>query len=228
MQELIETTAAWVRQRLSHAEGGHDWWHIDRVWRMARYIGKHENAFMPVVELAALVHDIADAKFHQGDESIGPRLAGEFFKAQRLEHKHVVHILHIMQNMSYKQELEGRTFDSLELRVVQDADRLDALGAIGIARAFNYGGFKQRPLFDPLRPPVQYLTKEAYKQSDAPTINHFYEKLLLLKDKMLTPTGQQLALERHRFLENYLQQFFLEWGVDPDAPFTVQSKELIK
>lgn len=214
MSDLISQTAAFVKGQLTGAEGGHDWWHTCRVWRMARHIGALEQADLQVVELAALLHDIADAKFYAGDESIGPHKAREFLAAAATPSAVIDHVVLIMENMSYKQELQGRHFESLELKVVQDADRLDALGAIGIARAFNYGGFRQRPLYDPKIPPDLNLTKEAYKKSQAPTLNHFYEKLLRLKDKMLTPTGRLLAEKRHRFLELYLEQFLEEWSPD--------------
>lgn len=211
-QDIIFHTAGWVKKRLAQAEGGHDWWHIHRVWQVARHIGLQEGADLMVVELAALLHDIADAKFYAGDETIGPRIAREYLQTHEVHPEVVNHVILIMENMSFKQEFQGRQFESLELKVVQDADRLDAIGAIGIARAFNFGGFKQRPLYDPDILPNLIQTKEEYKQSRAPTINHFYEKLLLLKDKMLTPTGKILAEERHQFLELFLQQFFKEWG----------------
>lgn len=211
-QDIITRTAAWVKERLADAEGGHDWWHIHRVWKMARHLGLQEGADLMVVELAALLHDIADAKFYGGDETLGPRIARDYLQAQEVHPEVVNHVILIMENISFKQEFQGRQFESLEHKVVQDADRLDAIGAIGIARAFNFGGFKQRLLYDPDLLPKLNQTKEEYKQSRAPTINHFYEKLLLLKDKMLTPTGKILAEERHQFLELFLQQFFKEWG----------------
>ena len=172
-----------------------------------------------MVSLAALLHDIADAKFNNGDEAIGPKLAAEFLRALQVKKKVITHVSKIMANISFKNSLSkkrGRPFNTLELQVVRDADRLDAMGAIGIARAFNYGGFKNRELYNPEIAPNLKMTKEEYKKSTAPTINHFYEKLLLLKDKMHTATGKRLAEERHRFMLTYLKQFYKEW--DPLSP----------
>ena len=209
--DLVPDTVNFVKQQLANAEGGHDWWHIYRVWRMARRIGAEEGVDMLVVELAALLHDIADPKFHDGDEEKGPQMAGQFLAEQGVEPEIIGHVISIIRNMSFKNSLGKVDFHSPELAVVQDADRLDAIGAIGIARAFNYGGFKNRSLYDPDIPPKTVMTKEEYKKSDSPTINHFYEKLLLLKDKMNTPTGKRIAMERHQFMEEYLERFYREW-----------------
>jgi uncharacterized protein len=211
-QHLIAHTEAYVKKELSQAEGGHDWWHIERVWRWTKRIAEQEKANVLICELAALLHDIADSKFHNGDEEIGPRKAKEFLEQQGVAHDVVEHVVQIIRNISFKGGKEQRTFDSLELRVVQDADRLDAIGAVGIARAFNYGGFKNRALFDPTVPPNLSMTKEEYKKGAGPTINHFYEKLLLLKDLMNTSTGKALAEDRHRFMLQFLDQFFAECG----------------
>lgn len=208
---IIQTTITFVKQRLAGAEGGHDWWHIYRVWKMAIRIAEEEQADRLVVELAALLHDIADPKFHGGDEEIAPRMAGQFLEEHEVGAEIIDHVISIIRNMSFKNSLGEITFHSPELAAVQDADRLDAIGAVGIARAFNYGGFKNRPLFDPAIEPSANLTKEEYKKSDAPTINHFYEKLLLLKDKMNTETGRQIAAERHQFMVDYLSRFYDEW-----------------
>ncbi len=208
---LIPRTAQFVRSHLAGAEGGHDWWHIYRVWMMARRIGAEEGVDMLVVELAALLHDIADPKFHNGDEEAGPRIAEQFLAEQGVGQDVIGHVVGIIRNMSFKSSLGKVGFHSPELAVVQDADRLDAIGAIGIARAFNYGGFKNRQLYDPEIKPKTIMTKEEYKKSDSPTINHFYEKLLLLKDKMNTATGRRIAEERHRYMENYLERFYKEW-----------------
>lgn len=210
--EIIEKTISFVRQELEGAEGGHDWWHIERVWKNAILIARHENANSLVVELAALLHDIADAKFHDGDENIGPQKAREFLKTLPVNNETALHVENISKNISFKGGNFNPSFHSVELDIVQDADRLDALGAIGIARAFNYGGFKNREIYNPGIKPNLYMTKEEYKKSKAPTINHFYEKLLLLKDKMNTITGKKLAGERHRFIEIYLEQFYKEWN----------------
>lgn len=207
----IERTVAYVRKELTHAEGGHDWWHIHRVWQLARHIGAKEQVDMLVVELGALLHDIADSKFHNGDESIGPEKARIFLQSIETPEPVTRHVVNIIQHISFKGGNHLQEFQSPELAVVQDADRLDALGAIGIARTFNYGGFKNRPLYDPEISPNLQMTKEQYKQSLGPTINHFYEKLLLLKDRMNTATGKALAEERHQFMEQFLKQFYDEW-----------------
>lgn len=212
--DIVEETIQFVKETLKNAEGGHDWFHIQRVFNNALLIAKDEKVDVLTVSLAALLHDIADAKFHDGDESIGPKMAVEFLKSIKVDKKVVQHVVKIIENVSFKNSLDkkGNQFNSKELQVVQDADRLDALGAIGIARAFNYGGFKNRELYNPDIPPKLNLTKEEYKKSNNPTINHFYEKLLLLKDKMNTPTGKELAEKRHQFLLDYLEQFYAEWN----------------
>lgn len=210
-QQLIDTTVDFVKQSLATAEGGHDWWHIYRVWQLAKNIAINEKVNLEVVELGALLHDIADAKFHNGDDSIGPRIAKEFLRKQQLDEQTIEHVVNIINNISFAGGNHAQRFQSPELAVVQDADRLDAMGAIGIARTFNYGGFKNRELYNPHIAPNLQMTKEEYRNSTAPTINHFYEKLLLLKDRMNTETGKQLAAERHRFMELFLQQFYAEW-----------------
>lgn len=212
--QLINPTVTYVKKELTHAEGGHDWWHIQRVWQLARHIGSKENVDMLVVELGALLHDIADSKFHNGDETVGPEKARAFLQSIDAPESVTTHVVSIIQNISFKGGNHRPDFRSPELAVVQDADRLDALGAIGIARTFNYGGFKNRPMYDPSVTPNMTMTKEQYKQSLAPTINHFYEKLLLLKDRMNTNTAKEMAEERHRFMEQFLEQFYREWDVD--------------
>ena len=211
-RNIISLTVQFVQQTLQGAESGHDWWHIQRVWNNAILISKTEQANTFIIELAALLHDIADSKFHDGNEEIGPQRAGEFLKSMGLEEKTIIHIQQIIRNMSFKASLGQVDFHSKEMEVVQDADRLDAIGAIGIARAFTYGGYKNRELYNPEIPPALTMSKEDYKKSDAPTINHFYEKLLLLKDKMNTDTGLRIAEERHRFMLTYLEQFYNEWN----------------
>ena len=208
---IIANTIQFVKHQLEGAEAGHDWFHIERVYRNALHIADQENCNREVVQLAALLHDIADSKFHGGDETIGPKTARVFLESQYLEEATVDHVVKIIENISFKGGNTARMFSSLELDIVQDADRLDAMGAIGIARTFNYGGFKNRPLYDPAIAPNMHMTKDEYKVSSAPTINHFYEKLLLLKDRMNTTTGKQVAEERHRFMELYLAQFYAEW-----------------
>lgn len=211
MQHIIDLTVAFVQDRLKFAEAGHDWWHIQRVWNHTKMILQTEQADSFVCELAALLHDIADSKFHNGDETIGPRVAGEFLASVGVEEEVIEHVRQIILNMSFKASLGEVTFHSKELEVVQDADRLDAIGAIGIARAFNYGGYKNREIYDPNIAPKKHLSKEEYKKTSAPTINHFYEKLLLLKDKMNTSTAKTIAEHRHQFMEDFLQQFYAEW-----------------
>jgi uncharacterized protein len=211
-QKLIDSTAAYVRKALQHAEAGHDWWHILRVWNNAKLIAKTEPADMLVVELAVLLHDIADSKFHNGDEEIGPRTAVTFLQSIQADEDVIKHVELIIRNLSFKSSFDNQSFHSPELAIVQDADRLDAIGAIGIARAFTYGGFKGRGLYNPEIEPNLNMTKEQYKNTTAPTINHFYEKLLLLKNKMNTATARQLAQQRHQFMETYLEQFYAEWN----------------
>lgn len=209
--EIINQTGQFVKAELADAEGGHDWWHIYRVWKTARHIAKSEDVNLFVVELSALLHDIADPKFHNGNEDIGPQKASDFLKSQHIDNKTIDHVINIIKNMSFKSSLGIVNFHSSEMAVVQDADRLDAIGAIGIARAFNYGGFKNRVLYNPDEKPKLNMSKEEYKKDSSPTINHFYEKLLLLKDKMNTQTGKRMAEERHRFMETFLEQFYKEW-----------------
>jgi uncharacterized protein len=212
-EQIILNTIDFVKETLEGAEGGHDWFHIERVYKNALLISENEKVDRFTVQLGALLHDIADAKFYNGDESIGPKKAREFLKKQYVDEDIIIHIENIILFISYKSSLDtSKKFTSPELDVIQDADRLDAIGAIGIARCFNYGGFKNRSLYDPAIEPNLEMTKEQYKKSTTPTINHFYEKLLLLKDKMNTKTGQLLAKERHRYMEGFLQQFYEEWN----------------
>ncbi|THD69429.1 HD domain-containing protein [Robertkochia marina] len=210
--EIIEKTIAFVKEALTNAEGGHDWFHTQRVFKSALFIAKDEKKANPlIVGLGALLHDIADSKFHEGDETVGPEMASGFLHELGVEEEVIQHVVKIIENISFKGGNFAQKFRSVELDIIQDADRLDALGAIGIARTFNYGGFKNRPLYDPDIPPRLNMSKEEYKNHKAPTINHFYEKLLLLKDRMNTKTGVKLAEERHRFMEDFLEQFYAEW-----------------
>jgi uncharacterized protein len=211
-KQVITNTVDFVKTTLKNAEGGHDWFHILRVWNNAKLIAKKEDVDLFIVELGALLHDIADSKFNNGDETVGPKMAKEFLKTQQVGDSEIIHIENIISNISYKGGNFNQKFTSPELDVIQDADRLDAIGAIGIARAFNYGGFKNRTLYDPEIKPKLNQTKEEYKNSKAPTINHFYEKLLLLKDRMNTKTGKKIAEERHIYMEVFLKQFYDEWN----------------
>lgn len=212
--KIIDNTIHFVKTELKNAEGGHDWFHVERVFRNAILISKEEKVDVFVVSLAALLHDIADPKFHNGNEKIGPKKAADFLKNQQVDLKISRHVVNIIKHVSFKNSLEKKSkkFSSKELEVVQDADRLDAIGAIGIARCFHYGGFKNRQIYNPEIIPILNLSKEAYKKLDSPTINHFYEKLLLLKDKMNTKTGKTIAEKRHHFMEQFLQQFYDEWN----------------
>jgi uncharacterized protein len=210
--KIIDKTVQFVRTSLQNAEGGHDWWHIHRVHTNAKLIAATENCDLLTVELAALLHDIADSKFHNGDEEIGPATAGNFLHSIKVDEHVITHVQQIIRHISFKSGFDNLSFQSPELSIVQDADRLDALGAIGIARAFSYGGFKGREIYNPEIKPNLNMSKEEYKNTTAPSINHFYEKLLLLKNKMNTATGKKLAEQRHTFMETYLQQFFMECG----------------
>lgn len=211
-KQIISNTIAFVKETLKGSEGGHDWFHIERVYNNSLLIAKTENVNNFVIGLGALLHDIADSKFHNGDETVGPKVAREFLFKQNVDSIIIEHVINIIENISFKGGNEAQIFKSAELDVIQDADRLDAIGAIGIARCFNYGGFKNRKLFDPNILPNMNMTKEEYKKSMAPTINHFYEKLLLLKDRMNTNTGKTIASKRHKFMELYLEQFYAEWN----------------
>jgi uncharacterized protein len=210
--DLINNTVQFVKQELQNAEGGHDWFHIERVWKNAKLIAQSEDVDLEIVELGALLHDIADSKFNDGDETVGPKKALDFLISQDADYRIIDHVIAIIENVSFKGGKVARTFNSIELDIVQDADRLDAIGAIGIARTFNYGGFKHRAMYNPEIEPALDMTKEEYKKSTAPTINHFYEKLLLLKDTMNTVTGKKVAEQRHQFMETYLEQFYNEWN----------------
>jgi uncharacterized protein len=208
--QIIQKTEQFVKTQLANAEGGHDWWHIYRVWNLSKHIAEKEKVDSLVIDLGALLHDIADAKFHGGNEEVGPQLSREFLESLEIDEDTIEHIDKIIRNISFKNSKE-QEFRSPELDIIQDADRLDAIGAIGIARAFNFGGFKNRPLYDPDIEPNLNLSKSEYKKSLSPTVNHFYEKLFLLKDMMNTKTGSEMAEERHQFMQQFLDRFYKEW-----------------
>ena len=211
-EKIIQSTISFVKKTLEGAEGGHDWFHIERVYKNSLLIAKNENVNVFIVSLGALLHDIADAKFYDGDETVGPKMAREFLFSEDVDSVVIEHVVNIIDHISFKNSLGNKkAFSSPELSVVQDADRLDAIGAIGIARCFNYGGFKNSALYNPAIEPKLHMSKEEYKKTDSPTINHFYEKLLLLKDKMNTKTGLRIAEERHKYMEGFLKQFYAEW-----------------
>ncbi len=212
---IIEITVSFVKETLANAEGGHDWHHIERVWKMAKQIWEAEGeGDLQTIELAALLHDISDAKFNGGDDEIGSQLAYNFLLKNQMTQKRTEHIQTIIKYVSYKGGFPQDRINSIEFQIVQDADRLDAIGAIGIARAFNYGGFKNRPIYDPTVPLRDYEDSKSYHKSAAPTINHFYEKLLKLKGLMNTHTGKQIARKRHEFMLLFLEHFYEE--CDPD------------
>lgn len=209
--KVIQATKAFVQSELKDAEGGHDWFHIERVYKNALLLARDENVNLEIVSLGALLHDIADSKFHQGNENVGPQTARTFLESLHVQDFVIDHVVKIIENISFKGGNIKQEFTSPELDVIQDADRLDAMGAIGIARTFNYGGFKNRKIYDPSIAPKLNMSKEEYKKGENPTINHFYEKLLLLKERMNTVTGKKLAQKRHEFMEQFLEQFYAEW-----------------
>ncbi len=212
VDSFIEKTAAHVMALMSGEGSGHDWFHVERVTRTARLLAEREGADQDVVQLAALLHDVGDQKFHGGDETVGPRMAREWLESHFLDPDVIDHVESIIRDLSFKGAGVPTPMSTVEGKCVQDADRLDAIGAIGIARAFAYGGYKGRELYDPAVPPQRHDSFEAYKKSSAPTINHFYEKLLLLKDLMNTASARALAEERHKFMETFLDQFYAEWN----------------
>ncbi|QIY82094.1 HD domain-containing protein [Chryseobacterium sp. NEB161] len=211
--DLIQNTIQLVKQKLEGTESGHDWFHIERVWKLSSYIQEREGGDQQVIELAALLHDIADPKFHNGDETLAAKIVNEFLTEQKLDNETIGKVIFIIENMSFKNRNDAPQNLPLELKIVQDADRLDAIGAIGIARTFNFGGYKNNLMYHPDIPPKINQTKEEYKKSNGTTINHFYEKLLLLKDLMNTNTAKDLATERHQLMLNFLDEFYKEWNV---------------
>ena len=212
--EIITATAQYIEQKFSGESSGHDWWHIYRVWQNALYIAKSENADLLVVQLGALLHDVADWKFYDGDETAGERIARQYLESLAVNKLITDQVCSIINEISFKGAGVSTPMSTLEGKIVQDADRLDAIGAIGIARAFAYGGFKNREMHNPNIPPENHLSFEAYKINTAPTVNHFYEKLLLLKDRMNTETARLLAEERHQYMLYFLEQFYQEWDIN--------------
>ncbi|MBN8623409.1 MAG: HD domain-containing protein [Flavobacteriales bacterium] len=213
MNHLISCTTDFVKEKLHGAEAGHDWFHIERVWKLSKKIAETENCNLEVVELSALLHDIADPKFHGGNETLALKISQDFLENQKVSNAIIEQVLFIIQNISFKNRGEAPKDLPIELKIVQDADRLDAMGAIGIARTFNFGGFKNNLMYHPEIPPKLNMTKEEYKKNEGTTINHFYEKLLLLKDLMNTEKGKELAQERHDFMQKFLDEFYKEWNV---------------
>ena len=211
---IIDTTAEFIKAKFSGESSGHDWWHIYRVWQNALFIAKHEKADIYVVQLAALLHDVADWKFNDGDETAGARIAEEYLKKLTVPDSIIIQVCRIIEEVSFKGAGVATPATSIEAKIVQDADRLDAIGAIGIARAFAYGGYKHREMHNPAIQPEAHASFEAYKKNTGPTINHFYEKLLLLKDLMQTATGRKLATQRHDYMLAFLDQFYQEWNLN--------------
>jgi uncharacterized protein len=210
-RQIINSTASYVRKRLENDPTGHDWWHTLRVWNTAKYIAREENADLFIVELAALLHDVADWKFHGGDETAGAKLARRWLRKMDVNKDVVNKVCDIITNISFKGAIHKNRIKSIEGMVVQDADRLDATGAIGIARCFAFGGYLRRPIHNPKVRPKVNMSVEEYKKMNETSINHFYEKLLLLKDRMNTKTGKKMVESRHRFMKNYLKEFLIEW-----------------
>jgi len=208
---IIIKTKEYVKNKLGGEVTGHDWWHTLRVYKTSIYIGEKENANLYIVGLAALLHDIADWKFNDESIDIGPKVSREWLESLGVDGNTINSVTKIIETMSFKGGTTNADQKTKEGKVVQDADRLDALGAIGIARAFAYGGFKERELHNPNIKPQKYKDFEQYKKSVGTTVNHFYEKLLLLKNLMNTESGKSMAIQRHEFMEKYLDQFFKEW-----------------
>ena len=214
MKNHIKLTINFVKEKLEGAEAGHDWFHIERVWKLSKKIAEKEGGNLEVIELSALLHDIADPKFHKGDETLALKISQNFLEEIHVEGELIEQVLFVIKNISFKNRAEAPENPPLELQIVQDADRLDAIGAIGIARTFNFGGFKNNLMYHPEIKPNLGMNKEEYKKSNGTTINHFYEKLLLLKDLMNTETAKKIASERHDFMLQFLDEFYKEWNVE--------------
>ncbi|MET3536416.1 HD domain-containing protein [Chryseobacterium limigenitum] len=214
MKDIIDNTVEFVKQKLEGAEAGHDWFHIERVWKLSKKIAQDEDCNQDVVELSALLHDIADPKFHNGDETLALMVSREFLEGENTPEDIIEQVLFVIKNISFKNRGEAPKDLPVELKIVQDADRIDAIGAIGVGRTFNFGGFKNNPMYHPDIKPQLNMSKDEYKKSNGTTINHFYEKLLLLKDLMNTEKGKEIAQERHDFMLKFLDQFYKEWNVE--------------
>lgn len=214
MKNHIILTINFVKEKLEGAEAGHDWFHIERVWKLSKKIAEKEGGNLEVIELSALLHDIADPKFHNGDETLALKISQNFLEEIHVNAELIEQVLFVIKNISFKNRAEAPENPPLELQIVQDADRLDAIGAIGIARTFNFGGFKNNLMYHPEIKPNLGMNKEEYKKSNGTTINHFYEKLLFLKDLMNTETAKRIASERHDFMLQFLDEFYKEWNVE--------------
>jgi uncharacterized protein len=210
-KQIIKNTEKYVRAEMGAEGSGHDWWHVYRVWKTAVHIGEKEKVDMFVVELGALLHDIADFKFNDGDDTAGARVSRAWLEKQGVDEETTNHVCDIVKGVSFKGAKVKSEIKTKEGMVVQDADRLDAIGAIGVARVFAYGGVKGREIYNPKIKAKKHKSFEAYKNANGTSINHFYEKLLLLKDLMNTKTGKKMAQRRHKFIEQYLDRFIKEW-----------------
>jgi uncharacterized protein len=213
-EAIVDKTKSFVQKELKNSEAGHDWWHIERVLKNAAFLSDGENVDDLVIQLACLLHDVGDAKFHNGNEEIGRNKIITYLAELAISEKVRSHVLNIVENISYRKHFDLTVFNSRELEILQDADRLDAIGAVGIARAFSYGGYKDNAFYDPMVLPNLCMDKKTYTNGNNPTINHFYEKLLKLKSMMNTEKGKQLAEERHQFMVKFLHQFYNEAGID--------------
>jgi uncharacterized protein len=212
--QLVEKTAEHMKSKFTDESSGHDWWHMYRVWRLSKHIAEKETgADMLVVELAALLHDISDWKFNGGDSEAGPKEARQWLESLDLDQKRIAQVEDIIRNISFKGGTNKYPMATLEGKIVQDADRIDAIGAIGIARTFAFGGHMDRPMHDPNSSPKEYSSFQSFKADlkKGSTINHFYEKLLLLKDRMNTAAGKKIAVHRHKYMERFLDEFYEEW-----------------
>lgn len=212
---MIEKTKEFVKNKLYGEGSGHDWFHIERVYNLAKYIAEKENADFFIVEMTALLHDIDDWKFSKGNDT-NTKVTENFLKSIEVDENSLEAIIKIIKTMSYKGGVVDSTQHTIEGKIVQDADRLDAIGAIGIARTFAYGGSKNRPIYDPAIKPMDFTSLEEVKNAENHTINHFYEKLLKLKDLMNTETAKKIAEKRHKFMEEFLEEFYSEWSLKMD------------
>jgi uncharacterized protein len=210
--QLIDETAEYIKKKLLGEGSGHDWWHVYRVWQLAKtMVDSEPEADRLTVELGAILHDIADWKFADGNLEAGPKAARKWLENKGVDEKVITHIEDIIRDTSFKGANVDLRLKTIEAKIVFDADKLDAIGAIGIGRTFAYGGSKNRSMHEPDQKPTMHDSFEAYKNSNSSTINHFYEKLLLLKDLMYTETGKRLAQHRHEVMEQFLDEFFKEW-----------------
>jgi uncharacterized protein len=209
--DIIYKTQAHIKSLMLGEVTGHDWWHIHRVHQMAKFIAENENANSFIVEMAALLHDIADWKFNNGDDTLSSNLAREWMEGFDLKSSCIEHVCEIINCISFKGAGVPSSMRTIEGKIVQDADRMDAVGAIGIARAFAYGGFKKQEIYDPEFTPKLHESFEEYKFSKTTTINHFHEKLILLEELMNTDFGKKIASQRSKYMRDYLDRFLLEW-----------------